>query len=197
MMPSPFHRRDSLRYAGGLAIILAALGAAAAGQWAGSGWGGVGLAALVAAGAAVLLAGLASRRLPPDLPFHRLDAAERLEAAGPAPPGSGRLRVAFAYEPLGVSRMDVYLDDVRVGQLCAGMAFVIPVRPGLRVLSARVWLRRVDLRDQVNALPGTDSDITIRVSGSKARSYGVERHSLRATLGDARTILVRPAVPQA
>lgn len=147
--------------------------------------------------AAFILSGLLSRRLPPDIPFRPLDAVERRHASAPPQAELARLRVAFAHEPLGFSRMDVYIDGVRVGQLRTGMAFVVPVTPGPRVLSARVWLRRLDLQDQINALPGVDSDITIRVSGRRSRSYGVERHGLQALLRDERTILVRPGIAEA
>lgn len=197
MMPPPFNRWDSTRYACSLAVIFAGLASDAAWQWGGWQQRGLGLTVMAAGGAAFVLSGLLSRRLPPDIPLRPLDAVERRHASAPPQAELARLRVAFAHESLGFSRMDIYLDGVRVGQLRAGMAFVMPMRPGLRVLSARVWLRRLDLRDQINALPGTDADITIRVSGSKYRSYDVERHGLQALLHDERTILVRPGVAEA
>ena len=195
-MTPPFNRRDSACYALCLAMLLAALAATAAWQ-AGFGASGAGLGAIAAAVAAVLLAGILTRRLPPDITLRRLTLAGREDAAGPPASGMARMRIAFAPAPLGFARIDILLDGVRVGQLCPGMAFVVPVRSGLRVLSARMWLRPVDLRDRINALPGTDSDITIRVSGSKTRSYGVERASLAAVLRDRRTVLVSPAVREA
>ena len=197
MMPPPLNRWDSARYACGLAVILGLVAVAAASQWSGWGQRAVGLSAIAAGCAAFALSGFLTRRLPPDIRFRRLDPAQRRDAAGPPPAELARLRIAYAPEPLGVSRMDIYLDGMRVGQLRSRTAFVVPVQPGLRVLSARVWLRRVDFGDQINALPGTDTDVTIRVSGSKSRSYGVERHGLTATLRDERTILVQPVVPQA
>ncbi len=196
MMP-PLNRWDSMRYASGLAIIVGLLAAAAAAQWSDWGLRAVGLSGVAAGCAAFALTGFLTRRLPPDIRFRRLNPAERQDAAGPPPVELARLRIAFAPDPLGVSRMDIYLDGRRVGQLRNGMAFVVPIKPGLRVLSARVWLRRLDFGDRTNALPGTDSDVTIRVSGSKSRSYAVERHGLGATLADQRTILVEPSVSQA
>lgn len=195
MIP-PFNRRDSLRFACGLAFILGCIAASIAGQRGASGRE-MGLSAAVAVCLAFILSAILTRRLPPDMALRPLDDVARREALAPPPAERARLRVAFVHEPLGVSRMDIYLDDKRVGQLRAGMAFVLPVRPGLHVLSARVWLRRLDLRDQINALPGTDSDIAIRASGSKSRSYGVERRGLAALLHDERMILVSPDAGEA
>ena len=86
----------------------------------------------------------------------------------------------------------MFLDGVRVGQLRPGTALVLSMRPGRHVLSARVWFRRLDLRDEINALPGTDSDFVIRGAGGKARTYEVDRHGLPALLRDRRTVLVEP-----
>ncbi len=196
-MPPPFNRWDSARYACGAAFLLAALAGGTVFQSGGWGWRGTILVGSAAAGAAFVLSGLLTRSLPPDMALRRLTAAERQAATAPPAPATARLRVARPPGPLDWSRMDIYLDGARVGQLRAGMAFVVPLRPGLRELSARVWLRRIQLRDQVNALPGTDTDIAIHVSGSKERSYSVDRQSLQSTLRDGRTILVRPAVSQA
>ena len=196
-MPPPLNRWDSARYACGLAVIVAGLAGNAAAQWDDMQPHAVALGALAGVCLAFLLVGIAARRLPPDLPFRRVDAAGRRAAAEPASPGLARLRLALGREPLAWSRMDIYVDGARIGQLRAGMAFVVPVRPGSHVLSARVWLRRVDFRESINALPGTDSDIMIRGSGSKIRNYGVERRELSATLRDERTILVHPAVMEA
>ena len=92
----------------------------------------------------------------------------------------------------GVYRLDVVVDGVRIGQLRPGTAFVVPIRLGQHVLSARVWLRRLELRDQINALPGTDSDFVIRGSGGTSRSYAVDRHRLPGLLRDRRMVLVEP-----
>lgn len=196
-MPPPFNRRDSARFACAAVALLAALAAEAARQ---GGWSarGIGLSALAALCAALLLSAFLTRRLLPDVSLRPLEAAGRRDAIAPPPPdAAARLRVALRHEPLSFYRLDVFVDEVRVGQLRPGTALVVSLRPGLRVLSARVWLRRLDLRDQVNALGGTDSDFVITGSGGRARSYGIDRHGLPALLGDPRTILVRPLVERA
>ncbi len=195
-VPPPFNRRDSACYASG-AALLAVLAAGAASRSAGWGPPGTGLAVVAAACGAVLLVAALAGRLPPDLSLTCLDAAGRREASGPPLPGTARLRVAFRRAPLAFGRMDVLLDGVRVGQLRPGMALVVPIPTGGHTLSARVWLRRLDLRDQINALPGTDSDFVIEGSGGRERRYAIDRHGLGAVLLDPRTVLVGPPGPRA
>ena len=85
-----------------------------------------------------------------------VDEVERQDAAGPPAVGLPRLRVALCREPMTVCRLDVSLDGVWIGQLPSWhhVRGADPTGAG-HVLSARVWLRRLELRDQINALPGT------------------------------------------
>ena len=195
-MPPPFNRRDSARFACGAVALLAALTGGVAWQT-GRGVPATALAVLAASCAALALSMLLTQHLPPDAHLPRLTPAERRDATEPPPPGTARLRVALRREALAFYRMDLFVDGARVGQLRPGAALVVPLRPGPRVLSARIWLRRLDLRDQINALPGTDSDFVITGSGGRARTYGIDRHGLPVLLRDPRTVLVRPLVERA
>ena len=189
----PFNRRDSGRYALAGAALLAALAADVASQF---GWNGdgIGLAALAAGCGTILLFAALTWRLPADVRLCRLDGSARLSALEPPAPDTARLRIALRREKLAFYRMDLFIDRVRVGQLRPGAALVIMLPPGCHVLSACVWLRRLDLQEQINALPGTDSDFMVESSGSKRRQFGIERRDISARLRDGQTMLIGPPV---
>ncbi len=184
----PFDRRDSGAAALAAGLLVATLAALAAPSF---GWpvlataAPAGLVALIALGAAL-------RHLPPDIALHPLEAAEMEAALGPPPPHLARLRIGLAPEPLGWSRLDILVDGRRAGQLRPGTAFVMPLSPALHDVSAKVWLRALPFHYQVNALPGTDTDILIRSMGGRARQYAADRHGLDPLLRDRRLALVRP-----
>ena len=181
-MIAPFNRRDS-----GCAAIVAGL---VAGGGTLTFATGASLLALAFAGLTVLVLGLLLRTLPADLRLRPMTEAAARQAVAPPPPGLARLRVALRPEMLSWSRLDLHLDGVRIAQLRPGTAIVMPIQPGAHVLTMQVWLRRLGAREMINALPGTDTDIVIRGSGSKSRQYSVERRDLASVLTDRRIVLV-------
>ena len=103
--------------------------------------------------------------------------------------------VAVAHEPLGAYRIDLYLDGLRIGQARSGAAVVIPLPFGQHALTMRVWLRELETTALINALPGTDTDLVVRVSGGKSRRYSVTRQDLAVALADRRIVLSGPPEP--
>ena len=91
------------------------------------------------------------RRLPADLTLRAMPESAARQAIAPPPPDIARLRVALLPEALTWSRLDVFLDGVRVGQLRPGTAFVRSMPPGAHALTMRVWLRRLGTAEMINA----------------------------------------------
>ena len=77
----------------------------------------------------------------------------------------------------------------------SGAAVVIPLPFGQHALTMRVWLRELETTALINALPGTDTDLVVRVSGGKSRRYSVTRQDLAVALADRRIVLSGPPEP--
>ena len=184
-MIAPFNRRDS----GAFAIVAGLLAMVAA--WSLVSWTGWGTSLVAACLVLTMLALFALlRRLPADLTLRAMPESAARQAIAPPPPDIARLRVALLPEALTWSRLDVFLDGVRVGQLRPGTAFVRSMPPGAHALTMRVWLRRLGTAEMINALPGTDTDIVVRGSGGKARQYSIERRDMASVLADRRIVLL-------
>lgn len=112
--------------------------------------------------------------------------------------GSDGLRVAvvFPREWGRRGRMDVLVDDVRVGQLCPGTALLLPLQPGLHRLSVLLASPGRVTAERINGIPGAQAGFMVRVEGSRTFSLAMERLDPGATLralGGVR--LVRVAMP--
>ena len=97
--------------------------------------------------------------------------------------------MALLPEMLSWVRLDLHLDGVRIAQLWPGAATMLRLPPDAHDLTMQIWLPRLGRGEMINALPGTDTDIVIRGSGSKSRQYGVERRGL-ASVEDRGIVLV-------
>ena len=80
-----------------------------------TGWGASLVAACIVLTMLALFAWL--RGLPADLTLRAMPKSAAQFAIAPPPPGIARLRVALLPETLSWTRLDVFLDGVRVGQL--------------------------------------------------------------------------------
>ena len=193
-----FKRRDTRTWAltlggfAGLSVLVLGLGTP---LW--SPWIQLPLALLVGGGVGGAICRW-RRHLPPDVELHWIDPAEaqRLADAGP-PADRTMLHVTFARDLWRRYRLDVLIDGVRVGQLRPGTGFLLPLRPGLRVMSAYLDRPASTVQETINSIPGGYAGYVVRNTGSRAIELSVRRDSALRPVIPKDVRLVRPAVPEA
>ncbi len=194
-----FRRRDTRAMALGLGALCGLL-VLAVGLGTSSWNGAVQIPAGLAVGLAVAaLIPWLRRGLPSDIRLVWLTADEQdwLTRCGPLPDRT-LLFLALRRDWGRRYRMDIFIDGLPVGQLRPGTGLLLPLRPGLRQMSASLGSRRHAVTETINSLPGLYAGFTIRVWGGRSPTLEIRRLSGdRPTLSRADVRLVHPAVSEA
>ncbi len=137
------------------------------------------------------------RHLPPDVDLQWIDPAEaqRLAQAG-APPGHALLFVSFAADWGARHRLDVLIDGEQVGQLRPGTGFLLPLRPGLRRMTAFLDRPQTTVSETVNSFPGGYAGFVVRKAAGRAIQLSIQRGGAAGPVIAPPMRLVRPAIPE-
>ncbi len=103
------------------------------------------------------------RGFPPDVPLVWIGTEETKRLlASPPPPDRALLSVALRRSWGSRYRLEVFVDDVRLGQLRPGTGFLVPVRPGSRTLTIFNGTRRTSVRERFEAVAGGRAGFVVR-----------------------------------
>ncbi len=175
-MLSVFRRRDTRRQAlgvGGVTSLLCLAVGLGSSSWSPL----LQPAAAVLAGVVVAALIVWTRRALPrdiDLVWLSVEEQDRLAAAG-APSDRALLSLTLRRDWGRRYRLDVFIDGSHVGQLRPGTGLLLPLRPGLRQMSASLGFLRRKVSETINSLPGTAAGFVIRCRGSRAAMLEIER----------------------
>ena len=192
-----FRRRDTALMASSVGGLAAALVVAAGPGMLGFGGWRLMLAALVVAlGSGGLIVWL-RRRFPRDVDLVWLGATEQaLLVASRVPVDRAMLCVVLRPSWGSRYRLEVFLDDTRLGQLRPGTAFLLPIQPGPRRLTLFNGTRGGAVSERFEAIAGVEVGFQVRSMVGRGTYIDIARDMVpRQGIRESR--LLRPLVPEA